>query len=316
MNALLAHIYHSNQCIETHNQFSIHSLKMSDVNTAYVWNNSLNKFNNAYFLPKNLRALICGKSSCGKTVLVLHLLLEPNVLDYDSLILCGNSLHQDQYCVLQSGLEKKLSKNQIRAIFEHQEQVEECGGVDRLLSQYKGECKGKNIISQFYTNIDDLPDPKTLDVNRKHLLVLDDCMLSRQNKAEAYYTRGRHNRCQAIYITQNYFKLPRSSVRECASFIIFFRQDYKNLSHIFSDHCTEDEVTFQQFSKFCHDVWKENDHNFVTSDNTRPVNCGRFRKNLNHYWSPLYEKLKIELLSENKSVDSSQKFHSKKRKRK
>ena len=45
---------------------------------------------------------------------------------------------------------------------------------------------------------------------RKNLLLLDDCFLGKQNKDEAYYTRGRHNNCDTIYIAQNSFRLPQT----------------------------------------------------------------------------------------------------------
>ena len=52
-------------------------------------------------------------------------------------------------------------------------------------------------------------------------------MLGPQNKAEAYYTRGRHNNVDTIYIAQNYFRLPRQTVRENANLFMLFRQDAK-----------------------------------------------------------------------------------------
>ena len=64
----------------------------------------------------------------------------------------------------------------------------------------------------------------------KILMLLDDCFLGKQNKAEAYYTRGRHNNCDTINIAENYFRLPRHTVRENSIFIILFPQGVKNLT--------------------------------------------------------------------------------------
>jgi len=41
-------------------------------------------------------------------------------------------------------------------------------------------------------------------------------------------------------LSQNYFKLPRQSIRENANFFCLFPQDGKNLSHIYQDHVTGD----------------------------------------------------------------------------
>ena len=53
----------------------------------------------------------------------------------------------------------------------------------------------------FYDDCRAIPDPADLNVNEKNLLILDDCFLGPQNKAEAYYTRGRHNNCDTFYIS-------------------------------------------------------------------------------------------------------------------
>jgi len=56
------------------------------------WNDSLNKRSNSLLLPKSIRGLIVGKSCCGKTILLLNLLLRPGWLDYNNLQVFGKSL--------------------------------------------------------------------------------------------------------------------------------------------------------------------------------------------------------------------------------
>ena len=136
-----------------------------------------------------------------------------------------------------------------------------------------------------------IPVPIYQDPAYKNLLILDDIMLGPQSKAEAYYTRGRHNNFDVFYISQSYFRLPRQTVRENANFFVFFLQDKNNLSHIYNDHCASDDISYETFTKFCSNVWNDNKHNFVTIDLTRPVNGGKYRKNLTEFWAPLYDKL-------------------------
>jgi len=50
--------------------------------------------------------LIVGKSGCGKTTLLLNLLLQPNWLDYSKLSVFGKSLFQPEYTILKKGFEK------------------------------------------------------------------------------------------------------------------------------------------------------------------------------------------------------------------
>ena len=58
-------------------------------------------------------------------------------------------------------------------------------------------------------------------------MIFDDLLLEKQNKCECYYIRERHSNVDCIYLSQNYFKLPRQTIRENANFICLFPQDLK-----------------------------------------------------------------------------------------
>ena len=51
--------------------------------TDLSWNENLSRRFNNPLLPRSIRGLIVGKSGCGKTTLLLNLLLKPGWLDYD-----------------------------------------------------------------------------------------------------------------------------------------------------------------------------------------------------------------------------------------
>ena len=59
------------------------------------WINSLSKRFSNSLLPKSIRGLIVGKSGCGKTTLLLNLLLRPGWLDFNNLPVFGKSLFQE-----------------------------------------------------------------------------------------------------------------------------------------------------------------------------------------------------------------------------
>ena len=255
----------------------------SDI-SKYVWKTDEKVAkNHSSIFPRDIRALIVGKSGYGKTTLLMQLLLEPDMLDYDTLTVCGKSLHQPQYRALDAAFNKGFSKSQVRTLFEQQAKLRKQygggggGGIDEFINRYKGSCKG-GIEARFLEDVDDIPDPSDHDPSRKNLLVLDDIMLGPQNKAEAYYTRGRPNNVDTIYIAQNFFRLPRQTVRENANLMMLFNQDAKNLNHIYQDHCTD--ITFDEFSNFCNNVWKQGEHNFVTINlSRRSAQDGKYRCN-------------------------------------
>ena len=70
-----------------------------NINTDFAWKKEKTRHNSP-LLPEDIRGLIVGKSGCGKTTLILNLLLNPGWLDYDHLFVFGRSLHQREHIVL------------------------------------------------------------------------------------------------------------------------------------------------------------------------------------------------------------------------
>ena len=74
------------------------------------WNDSIRKRFNNPLLPKSIRGLIIGKSGCGKTTLLLNLLLRPNWVDFNHLQVFGKSLFQPEYKILKKHLKRNYPR--------------------------------------------------------------------------------------------------------------------------------------------------------------------------------------------------------------
>ena len=186
-----------------------------NINKQYAWQSGANNSrDNNPLLPRNVRGFVIGKSGCGKATVIFNLLLQHNWLDYNHLYVFGKSLHQQEYKVLQKEFEVGLSKQQISNVSANQGALR-VANISPLtaIHTFSGARNGK-IKADFHDDCPNIPDSSALDPMQKNLLLLDDCFLGKQNKAEAYYTLGRHNNCDTIYIAQNNFRLPRQTVRE------------------------------------------------------------------------------------------------------
>ena len=88
-----------------------------------AWNENQSKRCNHTLLPKGIRGLIIGKSGCGKTTLVINLLLRPCWLDYNNINIFGKSLFQPEYHILKKAFEEKLRKEVIIRLLENQNEI-------------------------------------------------------------------------------------------------------------------------------------------------------------------------------------------------
>ena len=68
----------------------------------------------------------------------------------------------------------------------------------------------------------------------KSTVVLDDMLLSKQeSNIDLFFTRGRHNNNDILYISQNYFHLRKNTTRNKSNFIILYKQTLRDIILIF-----------------------------------------------------------------------------------
>ena len=214
------------------------------------------KWCNNELLPRSIRGLIVGKSGCGKTTLLLNLLLHPGWLDYNNLQIFGKPLFQPEYKIIKKAFEEKLHKEDIIKPFGIQSDIAKLNvSPDEVVEEMAKNCAHHpaDIECQCFETSADVPDPRELSSDKKNLMIYDDLQLEKLDKCETYYIRGRHLNVDCFYLAQNYFKLPRQTIRENANFICLFPQDQKKIHHIYDDHVSMD-MSKEDFKKLCKKV--------------------------------------------------------------
>jgi len=108
------------------------------------WNESINKRFNTALLH---RGLIVGKSGCGKSMLLLNLLLRPGWLDYNKLYMFGKSLFQPEYRIFKKALEEKLPKEAVIRLFDNQKEIQKLNVSPSALMKRWAKISIKNRTS-------------------------------------------------------------------------------------------------------------------------------------------------------------------------
>ena len=142
---------------------------------------------NNELLPRSIRGLIIGKSGCGKTMLLLNLLLRPGWLDYNNLQVFGKSLFQPEYKIIKKAFEEKLHKEAVIKLFDIQSEIARFIVSPDVVVEEMAKNNAHNpadIEFQFFETSADVPDPRELSSDKKNLMIFDDLQLEKQDKCE------------------------------------------------------------------------------------------------------------------------------------
>ena len=227
--------------------------------------------------PSSFRMLIVGPSGCGKTTLLMKLLLEDGLLNYDKLYIFARSLYQPQYRALRVGLDNELSKRDIVDLLnsnklakKHDSSIDDVAKAINELNNEE-EIEPWYVQGEFHECPEDIPDPSNIDNSVRNIIVFDDIMTDRkQNTAEAYYTRGRSANCDCIYLAQNYTHLPLHTVRTNANFMIFFKSSPLVVEQLHRNFSSVD-MSFKDWKKFC--TWNKK-YSYIIIDLSKDYESG------------------------------------------
>ena len=260
--------------------------------------------NNHSIFPRSIRCLMIGTSGCGKTSLLLKLLLTPGMLDFEKLIICAPSTSQPGYQYLIKGFEcgcgkeflhgmmicsysHPLSKDYTDKIFDA---VKELRNKAREVEKNEGDAlteEEENILRYFnsvkrpsvevISELNSSCNPFTWGKETNKVIVFDDMLDEEQEPIEKFFTKGRHQNFDTFYLAQSYFRIPKQCIRSNANMLILFKLSADDLKHIYRNHCSD--IKWETLEQLCRQTWST-DHGFVVIDHTKPTFKGKYRNGL------------------------------------
>ena len=199
--------------------------------------------------PNSIRCVVCGPSNCGKTNVLFNLLFDINGLRFQNVYVFSKSLFQPKYKMLES--------------------------VMRPL---------KDEGAEYYAHSENEQVPSPDEVAPDSIMLFDDVACERQDNIRKYFAMGRHSGVDVFYLCQTYSKIPKQLVRDNANLIVLFKQDDRNLRHVYNDHVNTD-MTYDSFKNVCSHAWKDR-YGFLVIDKDSPVDCGRYRLGFDKFIIP------------------------------
>lgn len=167
--------------------------------------------------PSSIRAIIVGPSNCGKTNLMVSILIAKHGPRFENVYVFSKSSNQAKYNYL-----------------------------EHILKRVKGV--------GFYRFENQFLKPE--EVKKHSICIFDDVITDKQSPIQDFFARGRHWLLDCFYLGQTYSRVPKQLIRDNANLIILFKMDEHNLKHAYNDHVAAD-MTFAKFREICNLCWQE-----------------------------------------------------------
>ena len=198
-----------------------------------------------------VRCIITGPSECGKSVFLTNLIL--NIInEYDKIYIYSPSLHQDLYQKLIKCFSNYIP---IHIIPNNLNETDIDIVIEEIVNNKDFE---KSVIEiETFDNIEELRFPQEYENNS--IIILDDLNEKEINneKIQAMFKRGRHNNLSIFIISQEYYELPKRTIRANGNiFHLFKTNNYLDVRNIYQDKASMD-MTLHEFKSLISICWNK-----------------------------------------------------------
>ena len=233
-----------------------------------------------FFYPIHpVRCFITGPSECGKSVFLTNLILKI-INEYEKIKFYSPSLHQDLYQKLFKCFHNYIPIHIIPNILN---EVDIDIVFDGIVNNK--DFKKSNTEIETYESIEELNFPQEYDDGG--IIILDDLNEKEMNdpRVQAMFKRSRHNNLPIFIISQDYYELPKKTIRANGNiYHIFKSNNFLDVRIIYQDKTSMD-MTLDEIKYLTSTCWNKN-YQPLTIDMTKDKYTGRYRLGLNSIFIP------------------------------
>ena len=220
-----------------------------------------------------VRCIITGPSECGKSVFLTNLIL--NIINEYNKIL--HLLTQSPSRFISKIIKCFSSYKPIHIIpnFLNEEDIDAV--LDEIVNNKDFEKSHTEI--ETYESIEELKFPQEYEDGG--IFILDDLSEKEMNdpRVQAMFKRSRHNKLSIFIISQEYYELPKKTIRANGEIYHIFKPNNFLDVRIDYQHKTSMDMTLDEFKYLTSTCWNEK-YQLLTIDMTKNAYGGRYRLGL------------------------------------
>ena len=222
----------------------------------------------------HVRCIITGPSEYGKSVILTNLTL--NIInEYDKINIYSPSFHQDLYQKLIKCFSNYIQIHIISNILNEAD-------IDAVIEEIviNEDFEKSDFGIETYESIEELKFPQ--EYEHGGIIILDDLNETEMNdpRVHAMSKRSRHNILTIFIISEDYFELPKRTIRANGNiYHIFKPNSFRNVLNPYQDKSSMD-MTHDEFKLLTSTCWKEK-YQPLTIDLAKDKYTARYRLGLN-----------------------------------